>query len=360
MKRGRLFWPKRVLLGIVLSVVAVVLAGVISIKIMERSLRASTRIESEQGIESQERIELGGVRQSIYLRGQDRSKPVLLFLHGGPGGPSTPMARQFGLKLEEHFVVVHWDQRGAGNSCSKEVPDESLRLPQYLADTLELINLLRDRFDTEKIFLVGHSWGSVLGLMTAQRHPELLHAYVGMGQVIDMVRNEEISYKFVVDQAKQERNEEAIRELATIHPPYASHEGLMIQRSWLSHYHGDLVSGNAIEEFARAVLFSPEYSLQKKLSFYSCMLNSLDQAWSDLEGINFLETARELDLPVFFFVGRHDYNTPFELVEEYFEQLEAPYKEFVWFENSAHSPNLEEPDRYQEILIDRVLPIASH
>ncbi len=360
MNRGLLFWLKRILIGTALSLVAIAIAGAISVKIMEGLQRSSTRIETEGGIESQEFIELGGVQQSIYLRGQDQSKPVLLFLHGGPGGPFTPMARQFGLRLEKHFVVVHWDQRGAGNSCSAEVPDDSLRLEQYLADTLQLVNELRDRFDTEKIVLVGHSWGSVLGVITVQRHPELFHAYVGMGQVVDMARNEEVSYQFVVDQAKQEGNEKAIRELATIHPPYDNKEDLMLQRSWLSHYHGDLLSGNTIEMFLRAVLFSPEYSFQKKLSFFPCMLNSLDQAWSDLDEIDFIKTASHLDLPVFFFSGRHDYNTPFELVVEYFETLEAPHKEFVWFENSAHSPNLEEPDRYQEILIDRVLPIAVH
>jgi len=359
MGRRLTFWLKRILIGIALLIAALVLIGLASIEIIEGRQTSSTRIDTENGIESQEFVELGGVSQSIYLRGQDQDKPVLLFLHGGPGGPSTPMARDFGLRLEEHFVVVHWDQRGAGNSCASDIPNASLNLEQYLADTLQLVNLLRNRFHTEKIFLVGHSWGSVLGVITVERHPELFHAYVGMGQVVNMVRNEEISYRFVVDRAEQEGNEKATRELATIHPPYSSPEDLMLQRSWLGHYRGDFLAGGALEKFALAILFSPEYTLQKKFSFYSCMLNSLDQAWSDLDNINFIETANRLDLPVFFFAGRHDYNTPFELVEEYFEALEAPSKEFIWFENSAHSPNLEEPARYQEILIEKVLPIAS-
>lgn len=119
MNRGLLFWLKRILIGTALSLVAIAIAGAISVKIMEGLQRSSTRIETEGGIESQEFIELGGVQQSIYLRGQDQSKPVLLFLHGGPGGPFTPMARQFGLRLEKHFVVVHWDQRGAGTSAER-------------------------------------------------------------------------------------------------------------------------------------------------------------------------------------------------------------------------------------------------
>lgn len=316
---------------------------------------AATRIESANGIESLESARLGGVEQTIYLRGWDRDKPVLLFLHGGPGMPEMPLARDFGLRLEEHLVVVHWDQRGAGNSCTAAASDDSLNLEQYLADTLELTNLLRGRFGVEKIYLVGHSWGSVLGVLTAQRHPELFHAYVGIGQVVNMQRGEEISYRFVVERAEAENNEEALEELASVHPPYSSTQELMIQRSWLSHYHGDLLAGGGLAKIASAVLKSPEYGLGKKLSIYGCAMNSLDQAWGDLQKIDFLRDVPRLDLPVYFFVGRHDYNTPFELVEEFYEALEAPHKEIVWFENSAHAPNLEEPDRYQEILVRKVL-----
>ena len=350
---------KRALVAIVVLIVGSVVVGVITIQITQARQRSATRIETENGIESLEFVQIGGVAQSIYLRGHDRDSPVLLFVHGGPGGPSMPMARDFGFLLEEHFVVVHWDQRGAGNSCSDEIPDDSLNLEQYLADTRELIDLLRNRFEQDKIFLVGHSWGSVLGLITAQRHPERLHAYVGMGQVVDMLRNEEISYRFVVDRATADKNEQALEELASIKPPYASREALMLQRNWLGYYRGDFLEGGGFAKFVRGVVLSPEYDVDKKLSFYSCAMNSLDQAWGDLEDINFIETVRRVEVPVFVFAGRHDYNTPFELVEILYEGLSAPHKELVWFENSAHSPNLEEPGRYQEVLIERLLPISN-
>ncbi len=354
MKKGLRVWSKRVAVAILATVAAVVAIALVAVEIGERRLLASTQIAAEKGIESLEQLEIGGVPQTIYMRGHDRTNPVLLFLHGGPGGASMPLARDFGDRLEKHFVVVHWDQRGAGNSCSPDVPDESLRLEQFLADTLQLVNVLRARFGTEKIFLVGHSWGSVLGVLTIQRHPELFHAYVGMGQIVDMARNEEISYRFVEERAHRENNEEAIAALSTIHPPYENTDELMLQRAWLGHYRGDHLAGGLFERFARAIVVSPEYSLRKKISFYSCMMNSLDHAWNELDEIDFIETARRLEVPVFFFAGRHDYNTPFELVEEYFELLEAPSKELVWFENSAHSPNLEEPERYQSVLIERV------
>lgn len=349
-------WLARGLLGIIVLAAALVAAPLVYSEISQKRITAATRIEDANRIESLETVKLGGVEQTIYLRGHDRDNPVLLFLDGGPGVPEMPTAREFGLRLEEYFVMVHWDQRGAGNSCTSEIPDESLHLEQYLADTLELVNLLRQRFHTDKIYLVGHSWGSVLGALTVQRHPELFHAYVGMGQVVNMRRGEEISYRFVLDQAKAEGNEEALEELATIHPPYSRTEDLMTQRAWLGHYHGDFYKGGGFAKIVRAAFFSPEYTLGKKLTLYACAKNSLDQVWSDLQDLDLMREIPRLDVPVYFFTGRHDYNTPFELVERYFEILEAPHKEIVWFENSAHMPNIEEPDLFQDTIIRNVLP----
>ena len=354
----RMTWLKHLAVGIAVSVAAIFAIGLILIEVVSARRLSSTRIETPNGIESLEVVEIGGARQTIYLRGHDQDKPVLLFMHGGPGAASIAFARNYGLRLEEEFVVVHWDQRGAGSSCSSDVPNESLNLEQYLTDTLELVNFLRARFNTEKITLIGHSWGSVLGVMTVQRHPELFHAYVGMGQLVDTLRNEEVSLRFVRESARTEGNEQAIRELSAIQPPYDNNADLMLQRGWLSHYHGDSVEGNVLADAARSIIFNPEYSTGTKLSFYSCMMNSLKHAWGYLEHLDFIESAKELDVPVFFFAGRHDYNTPFELVEEYFEVLEAPSKEIVWFENSAHSPNEEESDRYQKVLIERILPLT--
>lgn len=348
-------WFARGLIGVIVLSIVLAAVAIVYGSLSQRRIAQATRIEKPDGIESLERVLLGGVEQTIYLRGHDRRKPVLLFLHGGPGAPEMPAAREFGLRLEEHFVMVHWDQRGAGNSCTSEIPDESLHLEQFLEDTLALIDLLRKRFGVEKIYVVGHSWGSILGALTAQRHPELFHAYIGIGQVVDMRRGEELSYRFVLERAKAEANDEALEELATLRPPYASTQDLMRQRAWLGHYHGDYYRGNAIRAFARSIFFSPEYSFAKKLSFYPCAINSLDQAWDDLQDIDFIRDIPRLEMPVFFFTGRHDYNTPFELVEEYYEVLEAPHKEIVWFENSAHMPNIEEPELFQDLLIRKLL-----
>jgi pimeloyl-ACP methyl ester carboxylesterase len=312
-------------------------------------------IEGPNAIAALEEIELGGVPQWLLVRGRDRSKPVLLYLHGGPGSAFMPFARQFSSRLEEHFVVVHWDQRGAGKSCTDAVPDESLNLEQFLADTLELVHQLRGRFGVEKIFLLGHSWGSVLGVLTVQRHPELFHAYVGLGQMVNLDRNEEISYRFVVERARAEGNQEALDELEAIRLPYESVGDLFTQRQWLSHYRGDFYAGGSMARMARDTLLAREYTLVEKMRFLPCAVNTLEQAWDDLQELDFLRDVDRLDVPVYFFAGRHDYNTPSELVVEWAEQLQAPRLEIVWFENSAHMACIEEPERFQDELIDRVL-----
>jgi pimeloyl-ACP methyl ester carboxylesterase len=330
------------ILGVLLVALALIPAG-------------TPPLEGPNAIASLEKVELGGVEQWILIRGRDRAHPVLLYLHGGPGSAMIPLARRFSTRLEDHFVVVHWDQRGSGKSCGSSVPDESLALEQFLSDTHELVEWLRSHFGAEKIYLLGHSWGSILGTLTVQRHPELFYAYVGLGQVVDMKRNEEISYRFVVDRAKTEGNEEALAELGEIKPPYRNTDELTTQRKWLSYYRGDIAEGGGPWQFAPALVLSPEYTLLEKLFYLPCVFNSVEHAWDDIEHIDFIKTISRLDVPVYFFTGRHDYNTPFELVEEWVSVLDAPHKEIVWFENSAHMACIEELERFQDELVDRVL-----
>ncbi len=333
---------------VVVALVVVAVAALVPVR--------TPTIEGQAAVASLEPVRIGGVNQWLSIRGRDASKPVLLFLHGGPGTTNIPSSHASSLLLEEHFVVVQWDQRGAGKSCTSEVADESLNLEQYLSDTLELVEFLRRRFDQQKIYLVGHSWGSVLGTLTVQRHPELFHAYVGVGQVVDVHRGEALSLHFVEERARAEGNPEALADLAGIQPPYTSLQDLMLQRKWLGYYHGDRLAGGGVANIVKTVLLAREYTLMEKLVYYGCVMNSLEQAWDDIAGLDFISSVGRLEVPVYFFTGRHDYNVPFELVEEWVGVLDAPHVEIVWFENSAHLMPDEEPERFQDVLINRVLP----
>ncbi|MDJ0869424.1 MAG: alpha/beta hydrolase [Myxococcota bacterium] len=347
--------PGRFVLGLAAAAAALVIAGLVLRFLGQQRIAAQTRIEAAHGVESLERVTLGGIPQSILVRGWDRRNPILLFLHGGPGFPEMAVSRLFSARLEEHFTVVHWDQRGSGKSYRFGEDRSSWTIQDYVDDTHELIELLLHRFGKERLFLVGHSWGTVLGLRTARDHPELLHAFVGIGQVVNWREQEEISYRWVVERARSTRNTQAQEELAAIQPPYEHPSEMWVERKWLAHFGGDFYDAQGMRKYVLAGALSPHYSVLDGLRFARGIGAPLEMWRNEIRETDFPRTIPRVDVPVYFFAGRRDYNTPSELVERYVEALEAPHKEMVWFERSAHSPNLEEPDLFQEAIVSRVL-----
>ncbi len=298
-------------------------------------------------------IHLGGFPQTVLLRGNNKDNPFLLYVHGGPGGGQLPLAPQYSQDLEKYFVVVHWDQRGAGASC-RNVEWETLSLERIVQDTLELAQILGDG---KKIFILGHSWGSLVAAHSVQRRPELFYAYVGTGQLVHRNRQELLSYNWVTAQAKKANDSEALEELAGIHPPYTSQREFSLQRRWLEKYHGDTYAVESERKFRWAKYFGREYSLITRIQYIYCFKKSLEKLLPDRLNVDLLSSAPELRVPVFFFTGRHDYNTTFALVEEWAEVLKAPKVEIVWFENAGHSVAVEAPEEFQRRLIEKLLPI---
>ena len=341
-------------IGIGLAVV-VSLAG-LALGLWSLRPASTAPIAGEGAIAAIERIELGGVEQTVLLRGQDRGSPVLLYLHGGPGFATLPVASYYSTELERRFVVVHWDQRGAGASC--EGTDWSgLSLERIVADTIELSEHLAARFGGGgRIVLLGHSWGSVVGALAVQQRPDLYHAYVGLGQLVHGRRNEELSYEWVVAEARRRGNEEALAELAEISPPYETNEGLSVQRGWLNEFDGSFYASGKAADALVPFLFGAEYTLGTRLGYFSCFLKSLEVLWREVDGVDFLTALPRLEVPIYFFTGRHDWNTPFPLVEEWAAALEAPHVEIVWFENSGHMIPLENREAFQRALIEKLLP----
>jgi len=312
--------------------------------------------KNQKGIDALEEISLGGVKQWILMRGEDVTNPILLFLHGGPGFCEMPHTHIDSARLEKHFVVVNWDQRGAGKSYDPNIPKETMKREQFLSDTHELILLLRKRLSKDKIFLIGHSWGSVLGLYTAYRHPEYLHAYIGMGQLVNGKEGEMISYQYTVSKAKEAGDEKALKILEGIgHPPYkGGFQSLFTQRMLLARYGGSMrnLSFADFDKFRRS---SPYYTKTDNANFMKAFMQTISLMLGEVMEVNFFTDVPELQIPVYFFTGRCDYQVPFELLERYFAVLKAPHKEIVWFENSCHMPNLSNPELYQDRLINLVL-----
>lgn len=306
-------------------------------------------------INLQEEVELGGVKQWVQVRGADGANPILLFLHGGPGFPEMPFTYYDSKELEKNFVVVNWDQRGCGKSYNPELPKETLTLEQILSDTKELIEYLKIKYSKDKVYLIGHSWGSIVGIYTVAKHPKDFYAYIGMGQVINSNEGELISYQYAFRKAKEANDTLSVNQLNRIgSPPYQAYQSISIQRNILGKYNGVFGGKLTYPEIIRIVYQSPDYTPKDKEIFMQAFIEVNNQMWTQVTSVDLTE-INEIKVPIYFFLGKHDYSVPFELAESYLKELKAPYKEIFWFENSGHYPNLEEPEKYQDILINMVL-----
>jgi pimeloyl-ACP methyl ester carboxylesterase len=307
-----------------------------------------------------ERVELNGSRQWITIRGQDVRNPVLLFLAGGPGGSQLATVRHSLGGLEEHFIVVNWDQPGAGKSFHA-VPSSELTPERYISDAQALIHYLRQRFGVEKVYVLGESWGSVLGIWLAQRHPDLVHAFIGTGQMVAFEENDRWCYEFALGLAEERGDTKKVAQLEKQGPPPYYGEGVaMKQAAYLldtfAYMNQDprIAGGfNTIQD-----LFSSEYGLYDKVNWVRGPLDTLGTVYPMLWDVDLRDQASSLQVPVYFLIGRHDVNAPPALAESYFALLEAPHKELVWFDRSGHNPWTSEPDRFVQEVVRRVLDVG--
>jgi pimeloyl-ACP methyl ester carboxylesterase len=294
------------------------------------------QIAAAHSIASLERIRIGGVDQYVLIRGDDTSLPVLLFLHGGPGMPAMYLAHEFQRPLEREFVVVQWDRRGAGKSYRQDISN-TLSSEQLVADTIELTNLLRARFHQDKIYLVGHSWGTYLGMLVIARHPELYRACVGIGQLARSGVSE-IQDNYIRQSAGRDGDQESIKEL--------DQNGADVRETLLFRFGGEIHRAKSYFPLLMAGLTAPEYSLRDALNVpKGVALYSKHFVYNSISG-DLMDAITQVEIPVYFFTGSYDYTDPFAVTENYYSKIKAPTKRLVWFENSAHFPFLEEPVKF--------------
>ncbi len=245
-------------------------------KYLQHQVAEERAITSPNAIDSLKPVHIGGIDQWIEVRGQNLNNPILLFIHGGPGIAFIPLAGAFQGPWEKYFTVVQWDQRGAGKtyaSNDRELLRRTMNMPQMEQDTLDVVNYLRNRFKRKKIFVLGHSWGSVLGLWLAHEHPDLIYAYVGVGQVVNMEQNAEVAYQDALQQARSRHMEQAVKELESIapYPPAnADMQKTSITNKWAAALLGPPPSGAGFTDIKRivtAIVSAPEYSLADDYGF---------------------------------------------------------------------------------------------
>jgi len=310
----------------------------------------------EGSISSIEKITLGGVDQYLIIRGEDITKPVMLYLHGGPGSPEFAFMKETNTSIEKDFVMVYWEQRGSGKSYSDEISDDSMNLEQFISDTRELSEKLAKRFKKEKIYLLGHSWGSFLGILTAYEYPELFHAYLGVGQVAYQYKGERLSYEWVKEEAKNANDDNAIESLSKISFPdsiAASEEWmdfLMVERRYVMQFGGGVTHEmKGMWPVIKIVLDAKEYTFSEKMKYMSGSMYSLKHLWPSVINKNLFNDIDSLQVPVYIFQGAYDYQTPTSVAMDLYKQLKAPKKEFFTFENSAHCPMMEEVEKFNDL-----------
>lgn len=304
-------------------------------------------------VASLEKVEIGGLEQWILVRGADVSNPILLWLHGGPGASQMPVARYLNGDLEKDFVVVHWDQRGAGKSNPRDFDESTMTFQQFIDDGHELTSYLKEHFNKEKIYLLGHSWGTMPGIRLAQAYPGDYYAYIGVSQVIDPATAQQVSHDWLVEQIEDSGNQGDLQRLEALGSlPYSDHEEYVNYIHLVDAYGGDMDVG--MGELLWIALRAPEYNLGDLLAWFRGANRGSGPMWDDpgYQSYNVIKDVPRLRLPVFFFSGRDDYNTPLYVTERYFQQLDAPKgKQLVLFESSAHTRFLAEPLKFSQELL---------
>lgn len=302
-------------------------------------------------------VQIGGVKQGMFIQSKDSTNPVLLYLHGGI--PEYFLTKKYPTGLEDCFTVVWWDQRGAGLSYNADIPAESMTLVQMISDTKEVTNYLRMRFKQDKIYLMGRSGGTFIGIHVAAKAPELYHAYIGIGQMSDHLKSERMAYEYMVKEYRDAGNKKMLRKLeaspVTDKIPY----GYLKLRDKAMHTIGvgttrdmsSIVTGIFIPS-----LTCRDYTFTEKINLWRGKAQAgVHPLWNTILATDLSEQVPDLEIPVYFMHGIYDYTVSYNLAMDYFEKLNAPEKGFYTFSQSAHSPMFEEPQRFREVVEKDIL-----
>ncbi|GHU61638.1 putative aminopeptidase YbaC [Clostridia bacterium] len=309
-------------------------------------------------------VEIGGSVQKMIIRGEDENNPVILFLHGGPGSPEYPFTEEMRALLEDDFIICWWEQRGVSMSYSKDLDPKTLTLEQMVSDTVDVTNYLRERFGQDKIYLMGHSWGTFLGMYVVRDHPQLYSAYIGVGQVVHQVvhqvESEQLAYDYMLEKAHatgDTKLEKKLLEFSGMDP--------MERALDMEYIAGVRTAGmdklgigmmhenpNPMPGMIWDVIICREYSFKDKLWWMGLFGGNLasERLWPIVPPTDLTQGIPSVDVPVIIMQGKYDYQTSAALAREYFEQLEAPQKQYFVFENSAHGLIVEEPEQFALII----------
>lgn len=319
------------------------------------------RIRTANGIEEAMFVEIGGLRQWIQVRGEDRSNPVILFVHGGPALSMIPFTYRSMRAWERHFTVVQWDQRGAGRTYLLNGGADSTAsgMAQIVDDGVRVSDFIRARLQKDRLIVVGESWGSAVALEMARLRPEFFFACVGTGQMVDMPRAQVMTYRLLLDRVRAEGDKQAVEQLVAMgQPPYKDLAVQTLEQQILAGHPPKSESASVFSGMGGDFLSAPGYSLRESSHILIGATQHRAKLAEEAEGYDAASRGLRFDVPIFFFQGSDDIQAPMQLVAEYAQKIVAPRKELVVFAGGGHNAYYYYSDRFLEELNARVRPLA--
>lgn len=309
-----------------------------------------------------EYVEINGAEQGIIVESLNQNKPLLLFLHGGPGFPAYPINKAHGVSLEQYFDVCYWDQRGTGMSYDAETAKKGVTVEQLIEDTIEVTNHLRNKYARDKVFLLGHSWGSYLGSLAAQKRPDLFYAYIGVGQIGSQLESEKEAYQYILKTARDRKDKRAVKQIENVtfnENFYKNRSYGAIGTKFTEKYGGGFKrEGYSNLERLKHVFSCANYTFNERINSFKGAVLGWQSLGHVMAAADLAELVHELPLPVFILQGQHDYQTTYTQAKRFYDSIEASFKKMYTFENSAHTPFIEEQALFYQIIENDILPVV--
>lgn len=330
----------------------IIILGIILVVVTQLTA-ATPRIAKENSIAELREVRLNGRKEWVSIRGENRSKPLLLFLAGGPGGSQLAATRYELAELEKDFIVVNWEQPGSGKSFLA-ISRKKLTPEIYVKDGTVLVRSLLKEFKQEKLYLIGESWGSALGIFMTKEQPELYHAFIGTGQMVAFEETEKIDYTLAMKLAKENGDQKVIDTLKKNgEPPYYGSSVTTKSATYLNYLSQTMARNPEIQNAGFQTmrdLAAKEYGILDKVNYLRGILQTFNHVYPQLYDVDLRRDYSKLSVPIYFLLGTHDINAPLSLVEDYYKKLDAPSKEIIWFEHSGHNPWINERERFAEVV----------
>ncbi len=308
-------------------------------------------------------LEINGTLQGMFIKGENRDNPIILYLHGGM--PDYFFTEKFPTQLEKNFTIVWWEQRNCGISYNSSSSNRNIKMEQLVEDAIALTKYLLKQYNKDKIYLMGHSGGTFIGIHVIDKAPELYYAYIGVAQMSDQLKSEKIAYNYMLNKYQELGNKKMSKALQRI--AFKQNGGLPKEyisiRDVAMHELGIGTmrkTRNLFTDIFLPSLFFSEYTLLEKYNLWAGKSHSgISQSWDRMIKMNLMESKKSFMVPVYFFHGAYDYTCSYKLAKEYFGLINAPVKGFYTFDISAHSPIFEEPDKTSRILVNDVLGLQT-